>query len=104
MKRTLSVNPETGLRETFVGHDNGFSVVTEQDCAGVLQSARAARDAQGSTRGHDFRFVGTIPLVLAQQWATESGTTIFSPEYNEYVRRKLNSNEFRDLRVWEGRV
>lgn len=105
-KRTLSVNPETGLRETFVGlgDGQGFQIVTSQDAEPVLNSVRVARDAQRSTRGHDFRFVGSVPLVLAQQWATESGTTLFSPEYNAYVAKKLNSNEFQKLRVWEGRI
>ena len=105
-KRTLSVNPETGIRETFVGlgDGNGFQVVTTQDCEPVLDSVRVARDAQGTTRGHDFRFVGSVPLSLVQQWATESGTLPFSPEFNAYVATKLNSNEYQKLRVWEGRI
>ena len=103
--RTLSVNPETGMRETFVGTDDGFKIVTSQDCEPILNANRVARDAQGSTRGHDFRYVGSIPLSLAQQWATESGTVPFTHEFNEYIRKhKLNSNEFRNLRVWGGRI
>ena len=42
-------------------------------------------------------FVGSIPLVICQQWATESGTTVFSKEWQEYARKQMNSSEYSKL-------
>jgi hypothetical protein len=50
--------------------------------------------------GHDaMRRVGTIPLIVAEQWAKEAGVRPFSREFQEVVKKKLMSSEFAYLRV-----
>lgn len=45
------------------------------------------------------RRVGTIPLIVAEQWAKEAGVRPFSREFQEVVKKKLMSSEFAYLRV-----
>jgi hypothetical protein len=45
------------------------------------------------------RYVGEIPLVLAEQWSKESGLGLGSKEFMEYCRKKLQDPDYKKLLV-----
>jgi hypothetical protein len=51
------------------------------------------------------RKVASIPMIVVEQWMRE-GLNIFdpSPETQKRIAQKLNSNEYRDLRTFPGKV
>ena len=50
------------------------------------------------------RLLGSIPTLIAVNWAKESGTTIYSREFFEYARKKLLTDpDFKHLRVQRGK-
>ena len=48
--------------------------------------------------------IGRIPPLLAEQWATEAGVRMFTPEFNALVKRKLNDPDYKYLKTVTGRV
>ena len=48
--------------------------------------------------------VGRVPTLLAENWAKEAGVRMFSKEFNELVKRKLNNPDFRYLKTVPGKV
>ena len=43
------------------------------------------------------RYVGEIPLVLAEAWAKESGLQMGSHEFLEFCKKKLKDPDFKKL-------
>lgn len=105
MAHNLTIDPLSGVRTDFIDHaDNEFKIVSSMDAQPVLDNVKRLKDHQQSTVGHGFRLAGSVPMTIVHQWAIESNTRPFSKEWHEYAKKKLNSNEFRNLRVWEGQL
>jgi len=50
------------------------------------------------------RLLGSIPVLIAVNWAKESGTTIYSREFFAYARKKLLTDpDFKAFRVQRGK-
>lgn len=45
------------------------------------------------------RYLATVPNIIALQWAKESGTRLYSKEWQEVVMKKLKTDEFRKLKI-----
>ena len=45
------------------------------------------------------RWVGSVPLVIAEQWSRECGAAIGTHEYATYLRRKLSDPDYKNLLV-----
>ena len=105
MQREFSYDPLTGTREIFYGHGDGsFSIRTVQDAAPVLRQAQIERDAFDGRR-HDWYKVATLPSTEILRQCQEWGVRPYSPEWKERLRKQvLNSNEYRNFRIWGGRV
>jgi len=80
-----------------------------QDVEPYLDANKAAYNEVSSWRpfaGADGRMVADIPNVIIERWIRE-GFNIFDerqPEYQKKLRQRLNSNEYRFLRVTPGRL
>lgn len=73
-------------------------ITTVQDCDPVIDAVAAARDLpKGKEDG--LRYVGSIPLVLADIWAKECGAYPGTKEFGEYAKRKLQDIDNRKLLV-----
>jgi hypothetical protein len=61
--------------------------------------------ASTARKDQSLRKVASIPNIIAEQWMKE-GVNVFSndPEQRRKVRQKLNSNEYKYLRTFPGRV
>lgn len=93
-------NNTSAVKERYVDTDTGFNIVAEQDCTDVLQGVKdAGYLLPKKTKGDGARYMGSIPLVFAQQWAKECGAKIGTKEFSEYAFKKMLSGEFAKLRV-----
>lgn len=89
----------------------GVKLVCErvQDVEPYLEANKAAYNEVSSWRpfaGKNGRVVADIPNVIIERWMRE-GFNIFNentPDYQKKLRQRLNSNEYRYLRVTPGRI
>ena len=111
MKRVLDIDPETGLRHDFVGHDDGsFSIVTSQDAEAIIESDKTDQSIgkfrlKGDSEGDEWWHVGCIPNIVVMKWLGE-GIDVYSgdPDMKKKVARKLNDIEWRWLKSADVRV
>lgn len=77
-----------------------FHFVKEQNVDAMLPAIHELRDMvrkdTGPGRG---RFLGSVPILVAQIWAKESGTAIGTREWLKYAKMKLKSSDWQKLRV-----
>lgn len=53
--------------------------------------------------GSDYKFVGSVPMNLLNEWIKEAGLTWEDTnEVNEVMKKKLMSGEFDKLMAWKG--
>jgi hypothetical protein len=94
---------------TVIKAEQGKLVVRRtQDTTGYLEQNKAEMNEAPSWRpyaGTSMRKVATIPNVIVEKWMRE-GVNIFdpSPETQKKIAEKLNSNEYKKLRTYPGRV
>jgi hypothetical protein len=80
-----------------------------QDVEPYLDANKAAYNSVSDWRPFancDSRMVADIPNVIIEKWIRE-GFNIFDeqqPDYQKKLRQRLNSNEYRFLRVTPGRI
>lgn len=70
-------------------------VVKEQDVEEIMRATKAIE----KPKSKNMHYLGSVPNVIALQWALESGTRIYSKEWLEYAKKKLLSPEFKYLRA-----
>ncbi len=88
------------VNEKIVAEDNKIQVVRSQDVSGILKEIHELRDHVPSMHGDaKARWVGSIPLVIAEQWSRECGASIGTQEYAKYIRRKLSDPDYKKLLV-----
>lgn len=72
------------------------------DVTPVVESAKSLNRA-GIHGFSENRHVGRIPGELLEVWMTEAGIKYSDKSaVQELIRKKMLSNEFNSLRVWEG--
>ena len=79
---------------------NEFAILQTQDVTEVLAAAKDAqehlRKDTGPVQG---RFLGTVPVLVAQKWAEECGAAIGTKEWSKYAKKKLKDGIWAKLRV-----
>jgi len=100
-KPKLHVLANSPIREHTVDHGEGrFSIVKTQDVEPMLRAIHELPDlAKRRQYAQGRRLLGSVPNVIALQWARESGLRLYSTEWMQYARKKLQSGEFAKLRV-----
>jgi hypothetical protein len=84
-----------GVREKMVTKDGVVTITKTQDAQPMFDAIRAAKDLP---KNPTMRYVGSIPLLLGQQWAKECGAAIGTKQWREYAHKKLKSGDFSKLR------
>ena len=56
-------------------------------------------EAEGFDKKKNFWKVGELPLGICHQWSQECGKPVFSKEWQEYARKKLNDSDYRKFNV-----
>jgi hypothetical protein len=96
-------NPATG-RKSYVDIDamTGDTLIIDQYDKAVgraaIQSAKDLSEVQSSTMG-DGCLVATIPPEVQLEWLDKFGIWYLDPNHADGVKRLLNSNEYRYLKV-----
>jgi len=87
---------------TFDGDDN-MVIKKTFDASHMLNDAKHARETTENAFGSDYKHVGNVDLAMLGVWLKEAGVSWEDTQaVKDVIKRKLMSNEFSALRVWEG--
>jgi len=89
------INTSTKISEniSFDGDDN-MVIKRTFDASHMLKDAAQAREVTKNSFASDYKHIGNVDMGLLGVWLKEAGVDV--------LKRKLMSNEFSALRVWEG--
>lgn len=77
-----------------------FAIVKTQNVKEVLRAAEMARDVLKKDTGPvQGRYLGTVPVLVAQQWAKACGAAIGTKEWAAYAKKQLKDGTWAKLRV-----
>lgn len=87
---------------TFDGDDN-MVIKKTFDASHMLNDAKHARETTDNAFGSDYKHVGNVDLAMLGVWLKEAGVSWEDTQaVKDVIKKKLMSNEFSALRVWEG--
>src|SRR5215831_17457040 len=92
----------TGIRRELVRvDDNSFAVTGSADVSPVLDANKEDNN-HGSNWSRDRSWVlaARIPPIVYEIFLNKYGIDALNPDHKKGLIALLNSNEFRDLRVW----
>jgi len=93
----------TKISEKFSFEDDKLLIKKTFDASHMLNDAQHARETTQNSFGSDYKHVGNVDLGLLGIWLKEAGVSWEDTEaMKEVIKRKMMSNEFSALRVWEG--
>lgn len=96
---SLPVQPIT--ERLFLDSDGkSFHFVKKQNVQLIIDAAKdAAETLRPNTGPVGSKYLGTVPVLIAQQWATECGAPVGSREWAKYAKTKLQDGTWARLRV-----
>jgi hypothetical protein len=86
------------IKYSYHEEDNKLQIVKTQDVSNVLDAVKRIKSETVGKRSKNLKYEGSIPLVIAAQWAKECGARMYSNEWKAYALKKLRSPEFKYLR------
>jgi len=96
-------NLSTKINETIKIEDDKLIIKKTHDATAALKDAAHAREVTDNGFGSDYKHVGNVDMAMLNIWLKEAGVAWTDTQaVKDVLKRKLMSNEFRDLRVWEG--
>lgn len=84
---------------------DGDQLIVKQtfDGSQMLKDAAKARELSPNTFGSEHKLAGFVDLAMVNEWAKEAGVSWNDTQaIKEVIKKKMLSNEFGSLRVWEG--
>lgn len=92
------------IKEKFHNNNDGtFVVESVYDNDPILKQNKLYRDAGVGMTGEN-RLAGVLPSHIVMEWAKEAGVKWNDREaLKEIIKKKMQSSEFNQFRVWEGR-
>ena len=92
------------IKETISFDDDKLIIKKTHDANQMFMDAQYARETVEHKFAADKVLVGTIDAALISVWLKEAGVSWHDTEARQNViKKKLMSNEFSKLRVWEGK-
>jgi hypothetical protein len=89
-----------GIKETAVEEDGKLTIHKSQDVQSLLDRNKAEADVASKSFGDaGFRKVGSIPMVLAENWAKECGCAVGTAGFAAHVKKKLMDGDYAKLLV-----
>ena len=77
-----------------------FHFVKRQNVQTIIEAAKdAAETLRPNTGPVGSKYLGTVPVLIAQQWAKECGAAVGSREWAKYAKTKLQDGTWARLRV-----
>ena len=95
----------TKIAEKMYFEDDKLIIKKTFDAQSMLDDAKYARDRGGNNvLGSDYKHVGQVSMELLGVWLKEAGVAWNdTTAVKDVLKKKLMSNEFSGLRVWEGK-
>ncbi len=91
------------IGESYKFEDDTLIIKNTHDANDMLKDVEHARQHSDNSFGSDYKHVGNVDMALLSVWLKEAGVKWTDTQaVKDVLKRKLMSNEFRDLRVWEG--
>jgi hypothetical protein len=100
-ERLLDYDPSTGMKTWFSSSDDDggtWNLRYEQDVSPLLDANKSAQVDSWDKRA-DMWHAASIPNVVLMEWVVKHGIEYWNPNHKEGVKRLLNSDEYRHLRV-----
>ena len=97
-------NTSTKIKETIKFEDDKLIIKKTHDATVALKDAAHAREVTDNGFGSDYKHVGNVDMAMLNIWLKEAGVEWTDTQaVKDVIKRKLMSNEFSGLRVWEGK-
>ena len=91
------------VSEKFSFEGDNLVIKKTFDASHMLNDAKHARETTQNIFASDYKHVGNVDMGLLGVWLKEAGVSWEdTPAVKDVLKRKLMSNEFSALRVWEG--
>lgn len=103
MKRLLKRH-EDGTEIWFHSDGEKFHIEHSFDASPVVDYAKKMASSWTPRKGEIYRHVGSVPLWLIQKWRNKYGVDALHPDNWDFLKKKLNDIDYRDLRVWQGQL
>lgn len=100
-ERLFDFNPATGMKTWFSSSDEDggtWRFRYEQDASSILDANKESQ-ADGFDKRDDMWHAAKIPCVVLMEWLTKHGVKYWDKNHAPGVKRLLNSDEYRHLRV-----
>mgnify|MGYP005991742311 CR=1 FL=1 len=101
MERLLDHDPLTGVKTWFSSSEEAggtWNLRYEQDASPILDHNKEMQ-SEGFDKRSEMWHAAKVPTVVLLEWMTKHGVRAWDPNHKEGVRRLLNSDEYRHLRV-----
>lgn len=86
--------------ETYDFVDGKLVIKKSQDIQSLIDQNAFERENAPSMFGEmAMRKIGSIPLIVAEQWAKECGAGVGTKEFAAYAKRKLMDGDFAKFRI-----
>ena len=92
------------ISEQVTFNDDQMIIKQTHDATQMLKDAQYARERTENSFGSDYKHVGNVDMALVNVWLKEAGVAWTDTQaVKDVIKRKLMSNEYSGLRVWEGK-
>lgn len=99
-KYLLDHDPLTGARQYYgVDADGQEYLIDEFDRGDTRAIVDQNKRIEGAGMGKDMRLAASIPVAVQYEWIDKYGVNMWDKNHAPAVKRLLNSNEYRYLRV-----
>lgn len=97
-------NLSNKISEQVTFSDDQMIIKQTHDATQMLKDAQYARERTENSFGSDYKHVGNVDMALVNVWLKEAGVSWKDTQaVKDVIKRKLMSNEYSGLRVWEGK-
>jgi len=97
-------NTSTKIKETIKFEDDKIIIKKTHDATAALKDAAQARELSPNSFASDYKHVGNVDMAMLGNWLKEAGVAWTDTQaVKDVIKKKLMSNEFSALRVWEGK-
>ncbi len=82
------------VEKWYSDEDGNITRETHQDTNRVVEAVHGMRD---HAKGDDMYFLGSVPVVIAREWARTCGAAIGTREFAEYAKKQLMDSDWAKL-------
>lgn len=97
-------NTSTKISEKITFDDDKMIIKKTHDASVALKDAAHAREVTQNSFGSDYKHVGNVDMAMVNIWLKEAGVAWTDTQaVKDVIKKKLMSNEYSGLRVWDGK-